>query len=283
MEKEKWWPKRWKWIQQGGESRFKALADVLKLYWIGIVIIGILLFFTSFIASFLSFFILFFISGIALGIHIFAIWILHKDGKFWNINHLGFWILIILLGGPIGFTLYYFNQKKSKFGIIFTSIFFVIAVILVIFVMIYLLFFTDLLFEKDYLLLPDNTRVIGDIDKAEVVDYSVITRGQKDGHFYEIGEGFIHSDNTFSFRINVTVKNKGIDGELTLYVNFYDSNNNYLGYYFEIMELEDIEGTIGQNLYFTSSYTKNCWEEKAQKIFNDIDHIGSFELSVFEE
>jgi hypothetical protein len=55
------------------------------------------------------------IFGIQLGITVFASYLVYIDGKFWKIRGTWLWvILVFILLGVIGYTLYYFTIKKSK-------------------------------------------------------------------------------------------------------------------------------------------------------------------------
>lgn len=72
-------------------------------------------------------------------------------------------------------------------------------------------------------------KISGDVDKIELLDYSIETQKYDDG-YKKIGDGFIHNDNASLYLITGTIKN--IAGEMINSVNitakFYDNKNNYL-------------------------------------------------------
>lgn len=127
--------------------------------------------------------------------------------------------------------------------------------------------------KEEFTTLEDGTKVYGDIDKLEILNYSVVTEKENHWDYQKIGDGFVHSEDASRYRVNITVKN--IAGELLdrirIDINYYDSLDNHLysnqEYEWHLYMEETIEFSF---TWYNSSYPS---------YFEHADHI-SFEISV---
>jgi len=126
--------------------------------------------------------------------------------------------------------------------------------------------------KEEFTTLPDGTKVYGDIDKLEILNYSIVTEKEVNYRDYQkIADGFVYSENASRYRVNVTIKN--IAGEIldsiTVYVRYYDDLDIFLrsdydrGYDLYMDDIADFSFTWGN--YSSPSY------------FKQVDHI-SFEI-----
>lgn len=136
--------------------------------------------------------------------------------------------------------------------------------------------------EEQYTTLPDGTNVTGDIDKVEILSYSVATERkltyEEAGTFlptYEkIADGFQPNlEKASRYNISGTVKNIAGEmlNEIDISVNFYDSNDIYL---YSIT-------TSKSNLPNTYTWDFIVVYMEYYDYFEDVDHI-SFEISAVE-
>ena len=128
---------------------------------------------------------------------------------------------------------------------------------------------------ENYTQLADGTKVFGDFNKVEIIDYRVITQEYKDDQYQKIGSGFIKIANASRYLINITVRNIDSMYYVTIVARFYDSNNNLLCQKYGHVERTDA-APIYQNqiLYFEIVYPKEDLECKDH--FDDVDYISFF-------
>lgn len=119
--------------------------------------------------------------------------------------------------------------------------------------------------------LPDGIIVTGDIDKIQILNYSIATENGSYFDYEKIADGFVYSENASRYKINGSVKNIAGEmlGNVKVYVEFYDSNDTYLDSEYDYKyDLPD-----GYIWDFEVTYSKY------QDYFEYVDHIG-FDISV---
>jgi len=129
--------------------------------------------------------------------------------------------------------------------------------------------------EEKTMLLPDGTKVIGDFQKAEILNYSVVTEGYKDGEIINLGYGFIHNNTSFRYKINIAMKNIDSTNYVTLEALFYDTDNTLLCTLGDTLERTD-EAPLYKNqiFHFNIIYSNN--DSKYKEFFSDVDHLNFY-------
>jgi len=114
----------------------------------------------------------------------------------------------------------------------------------------------------------DGTKVTGNTDKIEIINYSVETQNMERE---KIADGFTYTEEAFIYIINVTAKSIAAEilDEVRVTAKFYDNSGIYLESDFGgVCEL-----TLGETFGILLSYNKNIGN------FEYVDHI-KFEILV---
>ncbi|MGF3555138.1 MAG: hypothetical protein ACQXXF_07740 [Thermoplasmatota archaeon] len=148
-------------------------------------------------------------------------------------------------------------------------------ILLLIGVCIYLIPYIHFIPEK-YTYLEDGTKVTGDTNKIEILNYTVFTYNVTNPPQSEyIGEGFIHSENATEFEVMVYYKNIANETieNMEITIQYYDINNNLLKSppeYYGKKEIFPLEKSKTTRCFF---YLSNYFYDDFEKV----DHI-SFQI-----
>lgn len=87
---------------------------------------------------------------------------------------------------------------------------------------------TDLFEECKYL--DDGTKICGDIELIDIINYTIYTTVETDYTYENLGEGFIQNDDSTNYYVKVNFLINSYDSidEKKFIVNFLDNENNYL-------------------------------------------------------
>jgi len=125
---------------------------------------------------------------------------------------------------------------------------------------------------ENYTFLKDGTKVTGDIDKIEILNYTVYTYNRTWYPVFDlkfIGNGFIHSKNATWFEVMVYYKNIANEKleNISITIEYYDFNNTLLNSE-EINNKEEIsklEKSETRSCFFEAFYAENNLE-KAERV-----------------
>lgn len=118
--------------------------------------------------------------------------------------------------------------------------------------------------------LSDGTKVTGDINMVQILNYSLVTEAI-DGR--KIGDGFIHSEETYQYMIRGTAKNTA--GEMIgfgIKAHFYDKNDIYL-HTEQSPSYQYVADTYIRDFYIDY----NMWQSSSE-YFENVDYF-EFEIS----
>ncbi len=135
--------------------------------------------------------------------------------------------------------------------------------------------------EEKFTILPDGTRVSGDIDKLKILNYSVITEKEVNYRDYQkIADGFVYIENASRYRIYGTTKNIAgkILNDIKITVEYYDDNNIYLSSGSDTLGILDPGIPDTYTWDFEIIYYKETIFGM-NEYFEYVDHIGGFEIS----
>ena len=136
--------------------------------------------------------------------------------------------------------------------------------------------------KEKFTTLPDGTKVYGDIDKLEILNYSIVTEKQLGFYglyeYEKIADGFVYSENASRYRIYVTAKN--IAGKMLPEGTWFTSNIKITVKFYDNNEVHLASKTTTKYTELPDTYT---WDFEItyskDDYFEYVDHI-SFEISV---
>lgn len=166
-------------------------------------------------------------------------------------------------------------------------------IFLIISIVILLIGISLYLLPEKYTFMQDGTKVTGDIDKVEILNYTVFTYNQTNWPDTEyIGEGFIHTENATSYDVMVYYKNIANEKieDFEMIISYYNIDNNLLesAAVNNMRQLSDLEKSeisrtsFGQSMYMMEGF------EKAERVSfhisnpNDLDYnmIGIYAIII---
>lgn len=133
--------------------------------------------------------------------------------------------------------------------------------------------------KEEFTTLPDGTKVHGDIDKLEILNYSIVTEKEVNYRDYQkIADGFVYSEDASRYRIYGTAKN--IAGKMLPEGTWFTNNIKITVKFYDNNEVHLVSKTTTKYTELPDTYT---WDFEItyskDDYFEYVDHI-SFEISV---